>query len=236
MIVERLASLYLYNNETWTSRPTPRQIFMFAVSMLELTCDRLEVEKLQSLAVVFDERHLLSSDLLAWTQEPTEIAEVLDSAFLIHWLQTSNLHPEIDDLGWIPSQLLQLHKNRYRRMLAAATAIEVISGNSDARKDFELGEFQYELRVGSLFDCAFGGVHSGDVIPSLNSTTDRDALNAVVSMSEAVVEDHRWSDLPILADALDDIGASAAASHLRTKDHCRACWPIYTIYNWKHPR
>jgi hypothetical protein len=47
-------------------------------------------------------------------------------------------------------------------------------------------------------------------------------------MARAIYDGHRFTDLPILADALEEAGCTDAAilAHCRTGEHVRGCWAL----------
>ena len=54
----------------------------------------------------------------------------------------------------------------------------------------------------------------------------------VPRMARSIQEERRWSELPILADALEEAGCTSEhiLSHLRDPGpHCRGCWVLYLV-------
>ena len=54
-------------------------------------------------------------------------------------------------------------------------------------------------------------------------------MRYVTALAEAIYDDRRFADLPILADALEDAGCTSAdvLDHCRTPgEHVRGCWVV----------
>jgi hypothetical protein len=67
---------------------------------------------------------------------------------------------------------------------------------------------------------------------ALNSSWLASNDGAVVKLAQSVYEEHRFGDLPILGDALEEAGCTEMAflDHCREqRQHWRACWLVDAI-------
>jgi hypothetical protein len=104
---------------------------------------------------------------------------------------------------------------------------EVTRSETIKEDDFATGaktELRYQM---FLARDIFGDPSRGNGSPTLLPYAMH--YDTISTVATKIYQDHRFSDLPVLADALEDVGCtdSAVLSHCRsTNEHARGCWVL----------
>jgi hypothetical protein len=56
----------------------------------------------------------------------------------------------------------------------------------------------------------------------------------ILSLAQAIYDERRFADLPVLADALEDAGCAEPRilEHCRRREHVRGCWLLDALIGW----
>jgi hypothetical protein len=106
---------------------------------------------------------------------------------------------------------------------------ECVTLSGDARREVWRKAFLREWPEPWLVRCVFGNPFRPSTLhPSVLSWNE----GTVVRLAQAVYQDRRFEDLPVLADALEEAGCTdpEILAHCRGGgDHGRGCWVVDTI-------